>query len=210
MAPSILCHFKNSGTWHLSCSEHTWIHSFINCGKLPLHQYGHFWTMVLDDKDFSHGITFYLLKISKKDTVHAQDIMDYVQLPNVQGKLASSGLKSKISLWTAQRWLTKLRWRDGRKRNGMYLDGHEQADVVKYRKAFMAIQAEYEKHMVHYGNDGKIDSIPNRFSVKQVVQFCLLLLTHDESTFFADDPCKTPGTCQVQNQPPNESTKGSH
>ena len=89
-------------------------------------------------QDFSHSIMLYLLEISKKSLVCAQDIMDYVQLPDVQEKLTGSGLKSNISLRTAQQWLKKLGWRYGRKRNGMYLDGHEWEDVVNYRKDFVA------------------------------------------------------------------------
>jgi hypothetical protein len=69
----------------------------------------------------------------------------------------------------------------------MYIDGHEREDVVKYRKAFVARWAEYEKHMVLYDNDGNIVPILNGFAVEQAGRFCLILLTHDESTFFADD-----------------------
>ena len=172
---------------HHAQSIRTWIHSFLNCSKLPLHRYGHFHPTVLDGEDFSRGITLYLLEISKKSSVHAQDIVDYVQLPDVQEKLGGSGLKSKISLRTAQRWLRKLGWRYGRKRNGMYIDGHERVDVVNYRKDFVARWAEYEKRMVLFGNDGNIVSVPDGFPVEQVGRFRLILLTHDESTFFAED-----------------------
>src|SRR5882672_7221385 len=127
--------------------------------------------MVLDDEDFSHSIMLYLLEISKKTSVCAQDIMDYVQLPDVQEKLAGSGLKSNISLQTAQQWLTKLGWRYGRKRNGMYLNGHKWEDVVNYRKDFMVRWAEYEKCMVQYGNDRKIAAIPSGFPVEKVGWF---------------------------------------
>jgi len=157
--------------------------------------------MVLDDEDFSHGIMLYLLEISKKTSVHAQEIIDYVQLPDVQEKLTCPGLKSNISLQTAQRWLKKLGWRYGRKRNGMYLNGHEWEDVVNHRKVFVARWAEYEKHMVQYGNDRKIATIPSRFAVEQVSQFCLILLTHNKSTFFTDDRHKNslhaPGSKQT-------------
>ena len=87
---------------HHAQNIHTWIHQFLNSGKLPLHQYGSFHPTVLDAEDFSHGITLYLLEISKNSSVHAQDIVDYMQLPDIQEKLGGSGLKSKISLQTAQ------------------------------------------------------------------------------------------------------------
>ena len=172
---------------HHAQTIHTWIHQFLNSGKLPLHRYGSFHPTVLDDEDFSCGLTLYLLKISKNSSVRAQDIVDYMQLPDVQEKLGGSGLKSKISLWTAQRWLRKIGWRYGRKRNGMYIDGHEREDVVKYRKAFVTRWAEYEKRMTLHDNNGNTVSIPNGFAVEQVGRFRFILLTHDESTFFADD-----------------------
>src|SRR5882724_5360967 len=102
MVPSIPCHCKDSGTWCLSSSVHMYLDpqlsqlwqafstvaSFLNCGKLPLHRYGHFHPTVLDDKDFSHGIMLYLLEISKKTSVRAPDIINYVQLPDVRNSLA--------------------------------------------------------------------------------------------------------------------------
>jgi len=72
--------------------------------------------MVLDDEDFSHSIMLYLSKSPKKISVHAQDITTMCSCPDVQEKLAGSGLKSNILLWTAQQWLKKLGWRYGRKR----------------------------------------------------------------------------------------------
>jgi hypothetical protein len=40
--------------------------------------------------------------------------------------------KSPISEWTARRWLIKLGWRRTVVRKGVYMDGHEQEDVVDY------------------------------------------------------------------------------
>ena len=107
----------------------TWIHRFLSLGKLPLHQYGHFQSCILEDKDFAQDIQLHLLEISKGGYVQAQDVVDYIDRLEVQERL---GKKTKILLRTAQRWLKKLSWRYGRKRNGMYIDGHEQEDVVKY------------------------------------------------------------------------------
>ena len=41
--------------------------------------------------------------------------------------------KKPISLRTARRWLIKLGWRHTVVRKGVYMDGHERADVVRYR-----------------------------------------------------------------------------
>ena len=107
----------------------TWIYRFLSLGKLPLHQYGRFQSCILEDEDFAQDIQLHLLKISKGGCVQAQDVVDYIDRPEVQERL---GKKTKISLRTAQRWLKKLSWRYGRKRNRMYNDGHERENVVKY------------------------------------------------------------------------------
>ena len=41
--------------------------------------------------------------------------------------------------------------------------------------------------MVTYDNDGKELAPPPGFTVPQIKQFCLILVTHDESTFYAHD-----------------------
>ena len=63
--------------------------------------------------------------------------------------------------------MRKLDWRYGRKKNGMYIDGHEHEDVVQYRKEFLARWQEYEKWMITYDNDGNVDSTPTGFPVPQ-------------------------------------------
>ena len=147
----------------------TWIHAFLNHGKLPLHHYRRFHPTILDDEDFTHEISLYLLKISKHTSIQAQDIVDWVQLPDVQKRLGGTGLKTSISLQSAQCWLHRLNWRYGQKRNGMYIDGHECKDVA-YRKAFVTRWAEYEKHMVHFDNNGNEQSITQGFDIEQCSQ----------------------------------------
>ena len=73
----------------------------------------------------------------------------------------------------------------------MYIDGHEREDVVKYREEFVARWKEYEKRFVIYGNDGEILSQPIGFPVPQIGRFRLILVTHDESTFYETDRRKT-------------------
>ena len=67
----------------------------------------------------------------------------------------------------------------------MYIDGHEREDVVQYQNEFLKCWHEYEKQMVTYNNNGKIDTTPVGFPVPQGTQFCLILVTHDESTIYA-------------------------
>jgi hypothetical protein len=73
----------------------------------------------------------------------------------------------------------------------MYIDGHERKDVVEYRKGFVDRWKEYEKRFVIYGNDGNVISTPTGFPVSQGMRFRLILVTHDESTFYENDRRKT-------------------
>jgi len=69
----------------------------------------------------------------------------------------------------------------------MYIDGHERDDVVEYRNGFVKRWKEYEKRMVTYDNDGNQSPMPAGFDVPQLGRFRLILITHDESTFYAHD-----------------------
>ena len=54
----------------------------------------------------------------------------------------------------------------------MYIDSHEQEDVVKYQDAFIEWWKEkYEPRMVLYDDDGKVLKTPNGFPVPQGAQF---------------------------------------
>ena len=73
----------------------------------------------------------------------------------------------------------------------MYIDGHEHVDVVEYWKEFIKRWKEYEKCFIIYDNDGNVVSRPTEFPVTQGVRFWLIMVTHDESTFYENDRCKT-------------------
>lgn len=126
----------------------TWIHRYLASEKLPLHQYGRLRGSVLDDEDFSYAIQIHLTGIAKKDYIRTQDIVDFMETAEMQEKLDEIGARNKkISIRTAQRWLHRMGWRYGRKRNGMYVDGHEREDVVEYREEFIKRWKVYDKRM---------------------------------------------------------------
>lgn len=204
-ASLVVAKSQGHGVYHAR-NIRTWIHQFLHHGKLPLHQYGRFRSCVLEDEDFSQDIQLHLLEVAKGGYVRAQDILDYVEKPEVQERLGGLGKKSKISLRTAQRWLNKLSWRYGRKRNGMYIDGHECEDVVEYWNRFIAWWREYEKRMVLFDNDGNVLLTPQGFDVPQGARFRLIAVTHDKSTFYAEDRQKN--YWHPPNQKPVPERKG--
>ncbi|KAJ7302875.1 hypothetical protein DFH08DRAFT_722561 [Mycena albidolilacea] len=140
----------------------SWIHCFLSCGELPVHCYGEFHASLLEDEDFVSDLQTYLLEVAADSYVSAQHIVDFVQTEEVQqrfeGKTGYSGKKPTIGIRTAQHWLKKLDWRYGKKKKGMYIDGHEWEDVVAYRNTFCQCWKEYEKRMVLYDKDGNVIS----------------------------------------------------
>jgi hypothetical protein len=85
---------------------------------------------------------------------------------------------------TARRWLVKLGWQRTTIKKGVYLDGHERPDVVKYRQdEFLPQMLEYDRRMAHYqlvGNDLKRVAPTLQPNEKELIpEF------HDESSFHA-------------------------
>jgi len=134
-----------------------------------------------------------------KDELVKKGVLDYLQsLPT--GKVTPKKLratvnteilpgllitpKKPISVRTATRWLIKLGWRYTHVKKGVYMDGHEREDIVKYRQTiFLPSMEKFEARMVHYEgpelkrveptlNPGEREIIPN---------------FHDESSFHANE-----------------------
>ena len=97
----------------------------------------------------------------------------------------------------------KLDWRYGRKKNGIYIDGHKWEDVLHYRDEFLKRWKEYEKCMVTYNNQGNVNSTPTGFPIPQGQRFCFVVVTHDESMFYVNDHCKN-----MWNHISNKATPG--
>jgi hypothetical protein len=95
--------------------------------------------------------------------------------------------KDSVSERTARRWLVKLGWRRTRLKKGVYMDGHEREDVVKYRnETFLPLMAEYERCMVKWieKEDGTFECIEPqlRHGEKRIVP-----IFQDESSFHAGE-----------------------
>ena len=94
--------------------------------------------------------------------------------------------KPSILLSMARCWLEKLNWRYRNKSNGMYIDGYERDNVMAYQDAFINWWAKYEQ-CFHIWNDVDVGAMlahpPHPLS--------LILITHDESTFYQNDQRKT-------------------
>ena len=121
---------------------------------------------ILEDEDFAEAIHLCLQEIAKDCYICAQDIVDFIATLVMQEKLKASGLKKRsILVQTVQHWLHRMGWWYGRKKNGMYVDGHEHEDIVEYWERFIKWWKDYERQMVTYDNYGNIDNILAGFLV---------------------------------------------
>lgn len=136
---------------------------------------------VLEDEDIANEIKLHLQQVGKY--ARAEDIVIFFDNPET---LARFRLKKKISIRTAQRWMSRngFRWRTELK--GQYFDGHERDDVVEYRQhVFIPFWRALERRMVIYGSNGVPD--PQRPMNLAPGEKPVIFWFHDESIFYAND-----------------------
>jgi hypothetical protein len=162
---------------------------------LPLHQLSWKHATVLGDEEVSQEIQFALVEKAKNGHLDATVLIDVILSPEMQVRLRHLGIdRPSISECTARRWLAKLGWKYRKQRNGMYIDGHEHKDIVEYRCNFVDRFQQYERCFHIWDNDGNELPCPSAFPVpvdhRASGCFHLILVMHDESTFFQNDQCK--------------------
>ena len=92
--------------------------------------------------------------------------------------------KRPISLRTARRWLVKLGWRQMVIRKGVYMDGHERDDVVKYRnEVYLPAMQAFEQRMVQFEGPELVRVEPTLKPGERRIK----PYYHDECCFHAND-----------------------
>ena len=186
-----------------------WTVAFLQTKSLPLHRLGQARSTVLHDENIASEIKMEMIEKSKNVYVKAEDLVDLVASPRMQKIFSEKGVcKASISKKTATRWLQKLDWRYQGIRNGMYIDGHEREDVVAYRREFVGRWKTYEKRFHRWDDDGHELPRPNGFPVPDGLPFRLVLVTHDESTFYQNDRRKTAWTQKTSRPSPQPKGDG--
>ena len=71
----------------------------------------------------------------------------------------------------------------------MFFDGHERKDVVEYRETFLSEMKSLLPYFVEFSDNGSILSkvYPDDCAVRGSDQRPIIMITHDESTFSAND-----------------------
>jgi hypothetical protein len=170
-----------------------WTINFLRWGDLPLHQLNRKRGTIVNDEDIAQEIKASMVEKAKGSFLKAQDVVEIVASSKMQAIFEQKGIsKLSISSKTALRWLEKLGWTYGKLKNGMYLDGHERLDVVEYRRGFVERWMGHERRFHRWDHDGTELPRPNGFPVPGAIgRFRLILVTHDESTFFQNDERNT-------------------
>ena len=92
-----------------------------------------------------------------------------------------------ISERTARRWLIKLGWRHTVIRKGVYMDGHEREDVVKYQnEVYLPKMQEFDRRTVHFKGP-ELTRIEPHINNMWIVECRLKVYWHDECCFHAFD-----------------------
>ncbi|KAJ7589230.1 hypothetical protein C8J56DRAFT_1048857 [Mycena floridula] len=177
-----------------------WIHQYLSHQKLPLHSYCGSHSSILQDKDISLQIQLRLSECAKDGYIKSLDVVEIVASQEIQKLLEEAGItKRKISECTGREWLRQFKWRYSKRKNGMYIDGHERDNVVAYQRAFVErFEKLYAPRMSTWvegkdkdGNCIMIEQLPKGGIIMPPgCPFQLILVTHDESTFFCNDQKK--------------------
>jgi hypothetical protein len=146
----------------------------------------------LDDEDIAQAIQLEMTEMTKGGLIKASDVVDAVASPRLQELFKQIRIsKLSISPQTAQRWLCKLGWHYGWHRTGLYVDGHEHPDVIKYRCVFIDRWVTYEDRF-HLNEEGFSLLLLLRQPTPGSLQAMhLILVTYDKSTFYQNDKRKT-------------------
>ena len=98
------------------------------------------------------------------------------------------GVSTSVCLTTVTRYMNL--WGFSLRSSGqqVYFDGHEREDVVAYRNAWAARMVEFRNYITEWeGDDMSIEIPPLNALVNQGYMKRVVLVTHDECTFYSND-----------------------
>jgi hypothetical protein len=106
------------------------------------------------------------------------------EVPENTSSRVDSRFSGKIRCRTARRWLEKLGLSWQKVQKGIYVDGHERSDVTQYRQeVFLPAFERIRPFLVTWDEEGQM-IMPQNLPPGQKP---LVIVTHDESTFNAND-----------------------
>jgi hypothetical protein len=161
-------------------SIRSWCQKFLDNGAIPRNAYGTWSASILHtEEDLKLQIVGHLQSLGKYFS--AADLLAYINEAEMLERLER---QRGFSLRTAQRWLKFLSFRWQAEQRGMYVDGHERADVVQYRQGvFVPTYFRLHESAASFDNNGvEIPREPFPPGQNEVI-----IHHHDETTFYGND-----------------------
>lgn len=166
-----------------------WGDSFRQYGEFPENKIGcHAKVLsLITDEDIAMHLRSYLRSLDRTErlTLTQESFASWIN----HG--IGSELSFAVSSRTAGRWMNHLGFHAQEPKKGIYVDGHEREDVVKYRKTFVSRMMDYKKRMTLYVGVNCETALPptgpNMIAPIMIAPPELVLVSHDESVFSSHD-----------------------
>jgi hypothetical protein len=164
-----------------------WADEFMATGALPVSGQGrHKKTSSLIDDEDVRAACLVWLRSQRNDVLSGRTFVDWIKA-ELHTKIDRADAVV-LSERTAIRWMHRLNYKRLPYQQGMYVDGHERDDVVRYRKSWLNDMSKFEARMRKYeGEDCKSAIDP----VLRSGERQLVMVVHDESYFSAHDGHRT-------------------
>jgi len=169
-----------------------WTKSYLRDGFLPISDQGKHAKSesLLDDPDIKFAACNWLRncprtqrKVANLKTHLEQVIFVHRFGPGNSSTVSESTVLKYMHLWGFE-------YKPDTKE--MYVDGHERDDVVEYRKDWSKRMVNYRKRMTEWeGEEMEIPLEPESLEVQYGREKELVMVTHDECTFYANDDKST-------------------
>ena len=79
-----------------ACNVRRWIHTYLGTSRLPVHNYGWFCSSLLEDEYLAEIIQLHLQEIAKDNYIHAQDIVDFIDTPEMKENMGAKHTKISV------------------------------------------------------------------------------------------------------------------
>ena len=133
-----------------------WVQAFVTDQEdLPVNPMDRWNESVIDkDPTIAQETHAHLQGIRK--FVKAMDLVNFMDTSEIRAK---SGLKRRIDILTAQRWMKKLNYHWTYEAKSQYVDGHEWEDVVAYCQNIFLPRWVNIKARTHDWSNGQLDPL---------------------------------------------------
>lgn len=159
-----------------------WAKEFLEEGKLSDHQQGVHVKRIsfLGDNDIKMEVLKMIqsTKPAERSLVYIKKFIDDEIIPSFLG------VKGTVSIFTISKYLHEWGYLYRKNKRALFFDGHEREDVVNYRTNWAKRMLEYMERSEFYQGDDQEEVLePLLKENEQKIVF----VTHDESTFYAND-----------------------